>query len=167
MQSPLQLLGNMAPATQLDSPTTLANGHLDGQASQQLANGSLNHVPAKAGKKLSASEKRRQRRRESKKRAVFECVPPEAGEWKRVLCLFLADACYSEQERDARYAASSRCLRGEPALLSLSFCILRGLAARTVTGYQQAPGVSSLWSAQQGASLCRACSVRKIGRAHV
>lgn len=64
----------MAPAAAPAAADALANGHLEGQSAQQLANGNLEHSQAQASKKLSASEKRRQRRKESKKRAVFEYV---------------------------------------------------------------------------------------------
>ena len=62
----------MAPATQLEISEALPNGHLEGQHSEQLANGSLDLQPGKGSKKLSASEKRRLRRKDNKKRAAFE-----------------------------------------------------------------------------------------------
>ena len=64
----------MAPAAVPAPADGLSVGHLEGQSAQQLANGNLEHSQAQASKKLSASEKRRQRRKESKKRAVFEYV---------------------------------------------------------------------------------------------
>ncbi len=64
----------MAPAAVPALADTLANGHLEEQNVQQLANGNLEHSSTQASKKLSASEKRRQRRKESKKKAVFEYV---------------------------------------------------------------------------------------------
>ena len=60
----------MVPAIELEVADGLPNGHLEEQNTQQLANG--DHPPAQAGKKLSASEKRRLRRKQNKKQAPFE-----------------------------------------------------------------------------------------------